>query len=70
MPKFNILDPAREEYRSWKAKKDGLEAKRMRSAVLLTCECCGRPIGPDVLIFEFGGKRACPTCRHTEKVSP
>jgi hypothetical protein len=57
-----ILDPQREEYRSWLAKKRGLEKNRMRAANVLICEYCNAPIGPDTLVSDLRGHRACPPC--------
>ncbi len=67
--RVKILEPEREEYRTWVAKKQDLDPNRVRAADMLLCEHCGRPIGPDALIFELAGQRACGTCRSGDKVS-
>ena len=57
-----ILDPAKEERRQWADKRAGKDLKRTRAAVMLLCEFCGKPLGPDALVFDKGEKRACTTC--------
>ena len=57
-----ILDTGREEYRIWKAKKEDLDPNRIRGAVILCCEICNIPIGPDALIFEVFSARSCLAC--------
>ena len=58
----NILDPGKEERRRWQDKRDGKDLNRTRAAVMLLCEFCGKPMGPDALVFDKGEKRACGTC--------
>lgn len=60
--KFQILDPAREERRKWEDKKKERDPKRMRAAVILQCELCGRLLGPDELLFDKDTRRACNVC--------
>jgi hypothetical protein len=57
-----LLDPQKEEKRTWLAKREGLDANRTRTVEVLFCRFCNGPIGPDQLLIDKGGERACTSC--------
>jgi len=60
--RIQLLDPHKEEKRAWSAKRQGLEANRMRTASVQFCFFCKGPIGPDQLLFDKGAEAACSAC--------